>query len=86
MPVVTTPTVRILVLEGFILEPGRAGVPGELADVLPHVANTAIALGKARLPTGDDRPTQPREAPHEPKNRDPIPTHRDPIPSRRKLK
>lgn len=80
------PKVRVLVLEGFILEPGRAGVPGQVVEVLPHVANTAIALGKARLPTSDDTHTPPREPPHEPKNRDPVPTHRDPIPHRRNRK
>lgn len=71
--------VRVLVLEGFILEPGRAGAPGQLVDVLPHVANTAIALGKARLPTSDDYPAAPQ-----PVNRDPKPINRDPIPTRRK--
>lgn len=80
------PKVRVLVLEGFILEPGRAGVPGQVVEVAPHVANTAIALGKARLPTSDDHAGPAPAPPHEPKNRDPVPTHRDPIPTRRKLK
>jgi hypothetical protein len=73
--------VRVLVLEGFILEPGRAGRPGEFVDIATHVANTAIACGKARLPTSDDY-----AAPHEPVSRDPKPINRDPIPTRRSRK
>lgn len=77
MPRVEAPTVRVLVLEGFIARPGHAARPGELVEVPPHVANTAIALGKARLPTQeDDRPPL--------QSRDPTPMHRDPATSPRR--
>jgi hypothetical protein len=74
------PSVHVLVLEGFIARPGHAARPGEIIEVPTHVANTVIAMGKARLPTPEDQ----KAPPHEPKNRDPVPTHRDPTPSRRK--
>ena len=80
MPRPDSPTVRVLVLEGFIARPGHAARPGETIEVPPHVANTAIALGKARLPTQED---EARVRPVD--TRDPVPAHRDPPPpSRRK--
>jgi hypothetical protein len=80
VPHFTPPTSYVLVLEGFIARPGQAVRPGEIVEVANHVANMAIAMGKARLLTPEDHPS----APHEPKNRDPVPTHRDPVPTRRK--
>jgi hypothetical protein len=80
MPRFIPPSVHVLVLEGFIAIPGQPMRPGDIVEVPAHVANTAIAMGKARLPTPEDQ----KAPPHEPKNRDPVPTHRDPTPSRRK--
>jgi hypothetical protein len=80
-PAYVAPTVRVLVLEGFISRPGYAARPGEFVDVSPSTANTAIAQGKARLPTSDDID---HAAPHEPGPRDPLPLDRDPIKPRRK--
>jgi hypothetical protein len=71
------PKVWVLCLDGFIARPGYSARPGELVEVLPSVANTLIATGKARLPTRED-PAAAEDLEH----RDPQPTHRDPLPPR----
>jgi hypothetical protein len=76
--------VRVLCLEGFIARPGHAARPGEIVEVLPSVANTAIHAGKARLPTNEDH-TPDDDLEHrdpQPSNRDPVPQRRDPPPPR----
>jgi hypothetical protein len=74
------PTVELLALDHFISKPGHSSRPGEIVEVPNHVANTLITMGKARLLTAEDRPSQPQKI----VSRDPTPVHRDPIPTSRR--